>query len=187
MARSLLASFTILKNVFVFLMFFYLFFGILGVQFFRGSMSRRCVIETIQDNTVSNILVFPTRSCGSYLDSNGIPQATFGTSSLSKGYTCPLGQICKVVDVSNESPIGIASFDNIFLSMFTIFQSVTQQGWTQTMYITMDAEFQVAALYHVFVMLVIQLILMNMFIAVIASSFSDIRAEYEETLKIENR
>lgn len=34
---------------------------------------------------------------------------------------------------------GITSFDNIFFSMLTVFQCITQEGWTQVLYWMNDA------------------------------------------------
>jgi hypothetical protein len=188
MARSLVAGAAILKRVFIFLLFFYVVLGILGLQFFRGSMNRRCVIETIGQNGRTMVEVaFPLRSCGAYYDANGIARPALNLNSVVKGYICPRGQLCKIIDTTEERPTGFLTYDQIFGSMFTIFQSATEQGWTQTMYTTMDAEFAVAAIYHVLIMVVIELILMSMLTAVIAETFADIRAEYQESIQNEQR
>lgn len=49
-----------------------------------------------------------------------------------KGTPCPAGQAC----LNNwEGPNnGITSFDNIFAGMLTVFQVITNEGWTDIMY-----------------------------------------------------
>ena len=48
------------------------------------------------------------------------------------GTRCPDGQICKK---NFEGPNdGITSFDNIFAGMLTVFQVITNEGWTDIMY-----------------------------------------------------
>lgn len=44
LTNSLLLCAKLLYKVLVFMAFFYAFFGILGLQLFRGSMARRCVL-----------------------------------------------------------------------------------------------------------------------------------------------
>jgi hypothetical protein len=192
MLRALTASASLLKRVVVFLLFFYLIFGIVGIQSFRGSLNRRCIMETdFQNGTVSDQPVLPEKACGSWYQSPNVicqPIGIDGTTDIicgdpggqyTKGYACPVGQMCKTVDISYERPIGFIRYDNIFIAVFSIFQSVSEQGWTYTMYLTMDAEYPVAAVYHVFVIVVIDLVFMNMFVAVIAETFATVRAEYE--------
>ena len=50
----------------------------------------------------------------------------------SKGTSCPDDQSC----LNNwEGPNnGITSFDNIFAGMLTVFQVITNEGWTDIMY-----------------------------------------------------
>ena len=187
MSRSLIASANLLKRVLLFLLFFYAIFGIMGLQFFKGSTYRRCVLETVNvDGSIINTPVTPSHSCGSYIDDLGLLRPAVNTDSA-KGYACPAPQKCKLVDIKGEKPNGFINYDYIFYSMFSIFQSSTNQGWTQTMYYTMDAEYKVAAVYHVLVVVVIDLVFMNMFVAVIAETFSDIRSEYQEHLNNERK
>lgn len=49
-----------------------------------------------------------------------------------KGTRCPDDQICHE---NWEGPNnGITSFDNIFAGMLTVFQVITNEGWTDIMY-----------------------------------------------------
>jgi large-conductance mechanosensitive channel len=88
--------------------------------------------------------------------------------------------MCRIVDVTGERPNGFISYDNIIAAIFSIFQSASEQGWTQTMYITMDSDFGFAAAYHVLVIVFINFILMSLFVAVIADTFSQVRSEAQD-------
>ena len=49
-----------------------------------------------------------------------------------KGTTCGKGQNCSELwEGPND---GITSFDNIFAGMLTVFQVITNEGWTDIMY-----------------------------------------------------
>ena len=51
---------------------------------------------------------------------------------ISGGADCPAGQICsRYVPGPND---GITNFDNIFAGMLTVFQVITNEGWTDIMY-----------------------------------------------------
>ncbi|KAJ7339584.1 hypothetical protein OS493_005987 [Desmophyllum pertusum] len=56
---------------------------------------------------------------------------------LGKGTPCPDGQVCMEYWVGPNN--GITSFDNIFAGMLTVFQVITNEGWTDIMYWTFDA------------------------------------------------
>lgn len=184
MTRSLAASGKLLKNVFVFMLFFYIFFGIMGVQFFRGSFARRCVIETVANNgSFTNELATPIRACGSYMDKDGnlLPPLNSGLLSP-KGHSCPYPQVCKFIDTKSLSPDGFVSFDNLPSSIMTIFRASTSQGWTRSLDKSIDSEFGFSVIYWIVVMISLFLVLMSMFIAVIAASFSNVHAVYQEKL-----
>ncbi len=186
-SRALAASASLIQNVIVFLLFFYVILGIMGVQFFRGSLNRQCVVETRYPNgSFTDVVAFPLRSCGGYEDLNGTIRPPMNAEGI-KGYICPIGQLCKVKDISSQRPNGIISYDTILASMFSIFQAASEQGWSNTMYNTMDAEYAVAAVYHVFCILIVSFVLINMLVAIIAETFANTQAEYRDRMSTEQR
>lgn len=69
---------------------------------------------------------------------------------------------------------GLVGFDNIFMSLLTIFQVITLEGWTPIMYNLMDTNlaFLVAAFFTMMVV-VGSFFLLNMILAVIMGSFTE--------------
>jgi hypothetical protein len=66
---------------------------------------------------------------------------------------------------TDENPHhGFISYDNIVLAVFTIFNTVSMEGWTEIMYWTMDAEYKLAALYHCMVILIMSFIMIQLFV-----------------------
>ena len=49
-----------------------------------------------------------------------------------KGMPCPDGEVC--MEYWEGPNDGITSFDNIFAAMLTVFQVITNEGWTDIMY-----------------------------------------------------
>lgn len=68
---------------------------------------------------------------------------------------------------------GYTNFDNIGNAFFTIFQSVTQEGWTLIMYMTMDSsEPVIAALFFIVLIIFASFFVMNLLLAVITDEFN---------------
>lgn len=68
---------------------------------------------------------------------------------------------------------GYTNFDNIGNAFFTIFQSVTQEGWTLIMYMAMDSsEPLIAALFFVVLIIFASFFVMNLLLAVITDEFN---------------
>ena len=171
--NSLQASGPMLKNVGIFLTFFYLMFSITGLQLYRGALSRRCALNI--DNVT---LAIPSKACGSYWSVDGSQLLPAPGNSVAKGYACQSGQICIVT----PNPAFFAlNYDNIFSSIFTVFVSSTEESWTNIMYDTIDAEGSAAALYYVVLVVLMALVMVQLFIAVIVETFAKIRADLKHS------
>lgn len=91
---------------------------------------------------------------------------------------CPDGYTCSKVEhlVANA-----AGFDNIFVSMLTVFQCITVAGWSYVMYRSMDGTNQAAVVYYLLVVMFGAFFMMNLFLAVIKLKFA--RAQLEQELR----
>ncbi|KAI9318189.1 Ion transport protein-domain-containing protein [Dichotomocladium elegans] len=145
-----------------------------GVQSFKGSYMRRCVWQDPYDP--SNIQILQ-QYCGSYIQ-NGVKRPYLfqdGTSApWPRGFVCQEGLICR--EVGNPSG-GTINFDNIFNSMLLVIITAGSQTWTEPMYDMMDAEYGVACLYFIAIVIVMNFWLINLFVAVINETFAKIRQD----------
>lgn len=97
--HSLKRAGPMLITVSYFLVFAACIFSIIGVQSFRGSFRRACMLTDPHNS--SNVIQLQTQ-CGGWLNSTSLESVSYlnldGTSSAvpPKGYICPLGQICMV-------------------------------------------------------------------------------------------
>lgn len=66
------------------------------------------------------------------IESGIIMPCCINDKPLIGGLMCPEGYICKVG--WGGPSYGIQSFDNILLSMLTVFNVITMNGWTLIMY-----------------------------------------------------
>ena len=65
------------------------------------------------------------------------------TASFLAGRRCPPGQLCMNANISHwlGPNDGITTFDDIFLSMLTVFQCITLEGWSEIYWLVSDPHY----------------------------------------------
>ena len=97
--HSLKIAGPMLITVVFYVIFAVILFSIIGVQSFRGSFRRSCVL-TDPNNSTNQIVL--EQMCGGHLNVTSLENARYllqdGSQSDAppKGYICPLGQVCQV-------------------------------------------------------------------------------------------
>lgn len=114
------------------------------------------------------------------------------TTDGSKGFICPLGQICQVcvfiscilgvsltlLQESSENPHNNGEqFDNILGAALQIVIIASANGWASNMYSMMAADFFVSSIFFIVCIIVLNFWLLNLFVAVITQSFAATREE----------
>ncbi|KAF9362788.1 calcium channel protein [Mortierella sp. NVP85] len=171
--HSLKRSAPLLANIVLFIAFFFIIFSIIGVQSFKGSFSRRCVLATNYTEVLDD------QFCGGHYNasdpkgkSSYIKMDGNRSRTAAKGYTCSQGYVCKDTGVNFD---GAISFDNIYSAMVPVYVLMTGQTWTDMMYKIMDAEYSWSSVYFVLVILIMNFWILNLFVAVINEMFAKIR------------
>lgn len=169
--RGLKYGFPQLLSAMFVLLYFWLFFSILGVQVFQGSLRRQCV--WINPNDPTDTYQYDMQFCGSYLEPGSLERVNYvfedgSTGPAAKGYACPVNSKC----ISNANPYnGRLSFDNIINSMELVFVVMSANTFSDLMYYMMDSDELAAALFFVVTIFVMTIWLLNLVIAVLVSSF----------------
>lgn len=119
--HSLKRAGPMLITVAFYVVFAVILFSIIGVQSFRGSFRRSCVL-TDPNNSTNEVVL--EQLCGGHINFTTLLEDNYleedGTTSNAppKGYICPVGQVCQV---QSSNPEGNAmSFDNIFYSLLQV-------------------------------------------------------------------
>ncbi|KAI5106950.1 sodium leak channel non-selective protein precursor, partial [Silurus meridionalis] len=156
-------------SVSIFLLFFLLLYGILGVQMF-GTFNHHCVTnDTEEGNVTWNNLAIPDTHC----------------SPDGEGYQCPMGFKC--VDLEDlglsRQELGYSGFNELgkCTSIFTVYEAASQEGWVFIMYRAIDS-FPRWRSYFYFITLIFFLawLVKNVFIAVIIETFAEIRVQFQQ-------
>ncbi|KAH0835701.1 Ion transport protein-domain-containing protein [Lanmaoa asiatica] len=110
--RSLKIARSLLANVVYFIIFAMVLFSIIGVQSFKGSLRRSCnLLPVLGENTTQL-----TQLCGGHINATTLVTSPYvqldGTpASITKGFICPLGQVCQ----EGQNPFGgVESFDTVY-------------------------------------------------------------------------
>ncbi|KIM44013.1 hypothetical protein M413DRAFT_17890 [Hebeloma cylindrosporum] len=178
--HSLKTARPLLTSVAYFVLFAIVLFSIIGVQSFKGSMRRTCVISpTLGEGEILRDGQF----CGGHIDPvslnvTGYIQLGDNTVLEPKGYICPLGQVC--MELSNPKG-NIESFDAIYLSALQVIIVASANGWTPVMYSMIDSEFFVSCFFFIAGIIILNFWLINLFVAVITNTFAAIRSETKKS------
>ncbi|KAG0695689.1 Ion transport protein-domain-containing protein [Suillus ampliporus] len=178
--HSLKIARPLLTNVAYFVVFAAVLFSIIGIQSFKGSFRRNCYLQP----TLGEVQIqIPTQFCGGHIDPTTLDVSPYlqldGTpSSTVKGYICPLGQVCQEGPNPNS---GVQNFDNIYYAMLQVVIVTSANGWSPIMYSIIDAEFFVSCFFFILCILVLNLWLINLFVAVITNTFSAIRVDTQKS------
>uniref|UniRef100_H2ZGK0 Ion transport domain-containing protein n=1 Tax=Ciona savignyi TaxID=51511 RepID=H2ZGK0_CIOSA len=146
-------------GVTLFLLFFLLLYGLLGVQLF-GTCTHCVVNGTDPTNVTLSNLAIPDTHC-----------------SPDDKLMCPAGFQCLELELSIVER-GFSGFDNIFISIKTVYEAASQEGWVFLMYKNIDS-YQEWHGYLYFVTLIFFLawLVKNVFIAVIIETMAEIRVQ----------
>ena len=168
--------------------FFWLIFGIVGVQSFKSSLRRTCVWtgdDGSGQNYTLNIAPENIQFCGGYFDAvTTLPMpwlksdGSNGTDTA-KGYLCPPNSLC--VESGNGPYNGTVSFDNIAQSLELVFVIISSNTFSDILYYLTDSDYLAAALFFAAGIVVLSLWLVNLLVAVITSSFQIIREESRQS------
>jgi hypothetical protein len=174
---TLLQSMSQLGGILSLAIFFFLIFAILGVNLWSGTIHYRCWSTNEQ-----GVVDFTTST-----PADKIGLCTVGGSQCHSGYKC--ASLLKHLIETNAPSLaegyqysevrelnwGITNFDNIGSAFLTIFQCITMEGWTEIMYIYMDAYSTVIVVfYYICCVIVCSLFLLNMTIAVMLKQYEEL-------------
>lgn len=134
----------------------------------------------------TNLLVIGNISnpqvCGGHINATTLAVSGYITDSglhttYTKGYVCSLGQICQDTGPGSNPNTNLESFDNILYSVLQIVILAGVNGWSPVMYQMMDAEYFISCLFFIAGAIILNVWLLNLFVAVITNTFSAIREE----------
>ena len=195
--RSLKKAASLLAHVALLICFFWLLFGIVGVQAFKSSFRRTCYWfgdnvtlvtgqnyndSVLQSGWQQNLAPENLQFCGGHLHfPDGVPlpylKSDFKTngSTNAKGFLCPQKSLC--VETGLNPYNNTVSFDNIFQSLELVFVIMSANTFSDIMYYTTNSDDLGTVVFFACGIVIMTFWLVNLLIAVITSSFQVIREE----------
>jgi len=157
--ESLFQALPLLADSFLILIFCYLLYALAGLQLFSGLLKKRCVDKITG-------LIFQVSSGG----------------QLCGNLVCDSSQFCgKLLQNPN---LGIMNFDTIFYSFLNVFQIVTVDNWSSTMYSVQTVFTNYISVYFLSLVIIGGLFLVNLTLAIIKVKFSGL--SNQTTIKPKN-
>jgi len=159
-------------NVTLFFLFFMSLYGFLGVQLF-GDLHNHCVRECVQrpEDVTINDLTIPDTYCKDKEIEHGEKY----------GYECPKGFKCMNMSNRSKYDIGFTGFGDMALSVFTVYQAASQEGWVYIMYRASDSIDPLrSSFYFITMIFFLAWMVKNVFIAVITEMFNEIRVQFQQ-------
>lgn len=106
---------------------------------------------------------------------------TFCSTDPDSGYQCPPGMKCMKMDFLSGYVMGFNGFEDIYTSIFTVYQAASQEGWVFIMYRAIDSlPAWRAAFYFSTMIFFLAWLVKNVFIAVITETFNEIRVQFQQ-------
>lgn len=184
--RSLKRVAPLLLRVASFMVFAMVLFAVIGIQSFKGSYLRSCVwIGDLNNEPNQNYTL--NQLCGGSVDPNNQSQVVGHfpyqgnqpTGMDPKGYICPYGQLC--MEQESNPYNNVQSFDDIFHSLLQVAVIVSLNGWSNTMYDMVDADYYTAVIFFIVGIVLLNFWLANLFVAVISHSFASLSAQTDRS------
>ena len=197
---TLLRSLPLLLDVGVLVFFLFFLFGLVGVQLFAGTLDRRCAVlenpnagcELCGSNATHAAFAGCDASCAlperPRWSTPDDPEELCGGPRLGQypardayepsGHKCAMGAFC--VDFGRSPNYGITNFDDVLSAWLTIFQCISQEGWTDVMYWVADAASPWGWIYFVAMIILGSFFAVNLALAVLFVSFVNGRKDDEE-------
>lgn len=175
----------LLLRVTYFVIFAMVLFAVVGIQSFKGSYRRSCIWVGSMNNepgfnyTLDHICggsVDPadgSRTVGHYTQDGRL------MSKTGKGFICPAGQLC--VEQDSNPYNNAQSFDSVVHSLVQIAVVISLNGWSDTMYDMVDADYYTAVIFFIVGIILLNFWLANLFVAVITHSFAALSAQTEHS------
>ena len=171
----------LLLRVFSFVGFAMVLFSVIGIQSFKGSYRRNCVwIGDLNNEAGVNVTLHqlcgggmsPTNATEkiSYYNMNGEL-----SKDRPKGFICPFGQKC--VEQAQNPSHNVQGYDNLIMSLLQVSIIVSLNGWSDSMYDLVDADYYTACIYYIIGIILLNFWLANLFVAVISHSFAALASQ----------
>lgn len=170
--KTVEVGFLALGTVVYLMLFFFVVFGVVGMEAYSGSFNRRCVWADSYPNWE---VKQPEQWCKRY-DKRKFELGRF-PSEVDNGLNnnCGPFQLCVDVGAPNN---GFTNFDNMAASMLSIFQSFTADSQYVVMWASLQSEPDytgITIMYYLLVAFLLGQLLINVFLAVLTTVFTAVR------------
>ncbi|KAG6853801.1 hypothetical protein C0991_001251 [Blastosporella zonata] len=169
--HSLKTARPLLTRVAYFVLFAMVLFSIIGVQSFKGSFRRTCMLQPVLGEQAIPIAQF----CGGHIDPVTLrPENQENPSNNVESFDALWYSALQVIITASANGVRL---DLVLLG----FRPNLYMQWTPLMYSMIDAEYFFSCFFFIVCIIVLNFWLINLFVAVITNTFSAIRSETKKS------
>eukprot|EP01083_Nonionella_stella_P095951 269516_1 len=161
-----------LTGSFILLSFFFIVFGIIGIQLFHGHLKQQCT------STVTGEPLTYISGDGEYIaicsQEGKVFFGTFEPFQTCNDVAVALGVAAQYECTGgNANPVaGMQNYDNIFYALLQVFQTVTLQDWSYQLYNLARGSGYIVAIFFVPLTFLVSFFAINLILAVIVDTYS---------------
>ncbi|CAF1177073.1 unnamed protein product [Didymodactylos carnosus] len=188
--NSILRAMLPLLHISLVILLVIIIYAIIGIELFRGKLHATCYnngtgkySQSVAVKTACVLIFSRLKDTLPPVEDEEKRQ----NCGIDKGNQCPDGEECKVVKWPGPW-YGYINFDNIGLSMLTVFQCITTEGWTSIMYRINDTVGDTWTwIYFVSLIIAGSFFVMNLALTVLNSFISPISEYSKESERAKHR
>ena len=172
-----------LGTVMYLMIFFFVLFGVVGMELFAGSYNRKCVWADTGE------VRMPERYCKRYDEKELLSvEGSYFSPGMSLNNNCGPMQVCQDVGAMNY---GFTNYDNMASSLITVFQAFSTDSQAYVMWAGIQSEPEwvvIVLIFYFGIAFALGQTLINVFVAVLTTVFSAVReqaAQRQENEKAE--
>jgi len=170
LVRAILNAATSIGAVLILSVSILVIFALVGVTLFQGKLRQHCGIGM---DPLTSTWAIPAEELDSYCS---LDPGSFGRS-------CPRNLTCIVTDFNPSE--GLQSFDNIGLALLTVFQVVTEEGWSSVMYALFDTTYRFTGIYFILLVLFGSYFMVNLIISALSVNYMLVRQDNQKREELE--
>ena len=173
----------LMSNVLLMFVFIFTIYSIVGHTLYSGVLRVKCVSKAV------------AASCNANATANAAPDVFMWGGDICESVpcpstiaACPAPNVCQITRLNPRG--GYAGYDNLAASLLTLIVATTSDNWQDITYMLTGSVSTAGSVAYTFMMSILvflSMIALNIFVAIISSTFADVRGDQQSAFSEEEK